>query len=221
VCLADVVRAFKPTVLVGVSGQPGAFTEAIVRDMTSACPRPVVLALSNPNNRIEVAPAELMRWTNGAAVMGTGGPFAPVEHGGRTHAIGQGNNVLIFPGVGLGATAVRARWLPDEAFAAAANALFEFTAASSLIGGDPGTPPSLIGDPIYPPLTELREVSRRVAVAVAVELVRIGAAPPLGPAEIERRVRAGMWTPEYLPYRHVAKSVTVESGRAAPRARHR
>ena len=199
--LAAVVRAFKPTVLVGVSGQPGAFTEAIVRDMASACARPIVLALSNPNSKIEVAPSELIRWTNGAAVMGTGGPFAPVEHSGRTHAIGQGNNVLIFPGVGLGATAVHARWLPDEAFVAAAHALFEFTAGSSWIGGDPGTPPSWSGDPIYPPLTELRDVSRRVAVAVGAELVRIGAAPPLSLPEIESRVRAGMWTPEYLPYR--------------------
>jgi malic enzyme len=187
--LADVVRGFKPTVLVGVSGQPGAFTEGIIRDMLASCPRPIVLALSNPTAKIEVAPQELMRWTNGAAIMGTGSPFPPLTVNGRTMAIGQGNNVLIFPGVGLGATAVRARWLPDEAFAAAANALAEYAAARSWPG-----------DPIYPPLTELREVSRRVANAVGLELVRVGAAPALPPAEIERRVREGMWTPEYLPY---------------------
>ena len=187
--LAEVVHGFKPTVLVGVSGQPGAFTEAIIRDMMASCPRPIVLALSNPNTKIEVAPQELMRWTNGAAVMGTGGPFAPVEIGGKRMAIGQGNNVLIFPGVGLGATAVKARWLPDEAFAAAANALAEFTAGHAWPG-----------DPIYPPLTELREVCRRVAIAVGTELVRVGAAPVLPKDEIERRVVEGMWTPEYLPY---------------------
>jgi len=190
--LADVVRGFRPTVLVGVSGQPGAFTEAIVRDMLAGCPRPVVLALSNPNTKIEVAPAELLRWTNGAAVVGTGGPFAPVEINGRTRVIGQGNNVLIFPGVGLGATAVGARWLPDEAFEAAAKALFEFTTARSWPG-----------DPIYPPLTEIREVSRRVALAVGAELVRVGAAPLIGTDDIERRVSAGMWTPQYLPYRQL------------------
>ncbi len=190
--LADVVRGFKPTVLVGVSGQPGAFTESIIRDMQAACPRPIVLALSNPNTKIEVAPAELMRWTNGAAVVGTGGPFAPVEIGGRTHAIGQGNNVLIFPGVGLGATAVGALWLPDEAFEAASNALFEFTSTRSWPG-----------DPIYPPLTEIRTVSRHVAIAVATELVRVGAAPPHSPEEIERLVDAGMWKPDYLPYRQL------------------
>lgn len=188
--LAEVVHGFKPTVLVGVSGQPGAFTEAIVRDMMVSCPRPIVLALSNPNTKIEVAPQELMRWTNGAAVMGTGGPFAPVEINGRRVAIGQGNNVLIFPGVGLGATAVDARWMPDEAFAAAARALAEFTSSHSWPG-----------DPIYPPLTELREVSKRVAIAVGAELVRVGAAPALPKDEIERRVAAGMWLPDYLPYR--------------------
>jgi len=191
--LADVVRGFKPTVLVGVSGQPGAFTESIVRDMHAACPRPIVLALSNPNSKIEVRPAELLHWTDGAAIVGTGGPFANVEAGGHTCAIGQGNNVLIFPGVGLGATAVGAIWLPDEAFEAAANALFEYTCGRSWPG-----------DPIYPPLTEIREVSRSVALAVATELVRVGAAPLPPPGDIERLVTAGIWSPEYVPYRPLA-----------------
>jgi malate dehydrogenase (oxaloacetate-decarboxylating) len=187
--LADVVRGFKPTVLVGVSGQPGAFTEAIIREMHASCPRPIVLALSNPTAKVEVAPKELMRWTNGAAIMGTGSPFAPVDINGRTIAIGQGNNVLIFPGVGLGATAVGAKWLPDETFAAAANALADYTAAHSWPG-----------DPIYPPLTDLREVSRRVATAVGAELVRVGAAPAMSAEEIDRKVREGMWMPRYLQY---------------------
>ena len=187
--LAEVVRGFKPTVLIGVSGQPGAFTESIVRDMHAFCPRPIVLALSNPTAKVEVAPKELMRWTNGAAIMGTGSPFAPVDMNGRTIAIGQGNNVLIFPGVGLGATAVQARWLPDEAFAAAATALADYTSAHSWPG-----------DPIYPPLTDLREVSRRVATAVGAELIRVGAAPAISAEELDRRVREGMWTPQYLPY---------------------
>jgi len=129
--LGEVVRNFRPTVLVGVSGQPGAFTETIIRDMMAACPRPIVLSLSNPTARVEVAPTELMKWTNGMAIMGTGSPFANVDINGRTIAIGQGNNVLIFPGVGLGATVVKARWLPDEAFAAAANALASVSAPKS------------------------------------------------------------------------------------------
>lgn len=203
--LADVVEGFHPTALVGVSGQPGAFTEAIIREMHMHCPRPVVLALSNPTSKVEVAPAELLRWTNGAAIVGTGSPFPPVVIGGRTHVIGQGNNVLIFPGVGLGATAVQARWLPDEAFAAAAHALYEFTSSRAWPG-----------DPIYPPLSEIRAVSRHVAGAVARELVKVGAAPSHDDEDIERLVAAGMWTPEYLPYRPAADA-TVRTARDSQR----
>lgn len=188
--LADVVREFGPHVLVGVSGQPGAFTEAIIKDMLDSCPRPIVLALSNPTSKVEVTPGEVIRWTRGAAVVGTGSPFAPVEYDGQTFHIGQGNNVFIFPGVGLGATAVEARWLPDVAFSAAADALFQFTGASLLPG-----------DAIYPPLWKLREISHAVAIAVGRALVNEGAAPEMTDADIERRVAAGIWTPDYLPYR--------------------
>jgi malate dehydrogenase (oxaloacetate-decarboxylating) len=105
--LSDVVRAFRPTALVGLSGQPGSFSEPIVRQLLASCPRPTILALSNPTSKIEATPEDLLRWTNGAAIVGTGSPFDPVRIDGRTFTIGQGNNVLIFPGVGLGATA---RW---------------------------------------------------------------------------------------------------------------
>jgi malic enzyme len=158
-----------------------------------------VLALSNPDTKMEVTPANLIRWTNGAAIIGTGSPFPPVEHAGRTHAIGQGNNAFIFPGVGLGATAVEAHWLPDEVFVAAARALVNATAASSCAG-----------DAIYPPLSELRQVSRDVAIAVGAALVDAGAAPQLSRAEIERRVTEGMWLPEYLPYRAASPASSVE-----------
>jgi malic enzyme len=188
--LAEVVRGFRPTVLVGASGQGGAFGEAIVRDLVRGCPRPIVLALSNPTAQCEVTPEDLIRWSDGAAVMGTGSPFAPVDHRGTRHVIGQGNNVLVFPGVGLGATAVEARWLPDEAFIAAATALSELTPASP-------------GDPIYPPMRRLREISRAVAIAVGCALVDAGAAPAMTRTEVERRVAAGIWEPDYLPYRAI------------------
>lgn len=188
--LGEVIRGFKPTVLVGASGQPGAFSESVVTDLVAGCARPIVLALSNPTSKSEARPDEVIRWTNGAAVVGTGSPFAPVEHAGRTYRIGQGNNALIFPGVGLGATAVAASWLPDAAFAAAARALVDVTGATSAMGS-----------PIYPPLSRLREVARAVAIAVGRSLVAAGAAPPIDDAEVERRVLAGMWDPAYLPYR--------------------
>lgn len=188
--LSDVVRQFAPHVLVGVSGQPGAFSESIVRDMAAGTPRPIILALSNPTSKVEVTPAEVFEWTRGAGIVGTGSPFPPIDFDGWRHRIGQGNNVFIFPGVGLGATAVNARWLPDTAFAAAADALVAFTA--ELAGQD---------DAIYPPLHALRAVSRRVAISVGRALVAAGAAPSLADDEVERRVDASVWTPEYLPYR--------------------
>jgi malate dehydrogenase (oxaloacetate-decarboxylating) len=154
--LGDVVRQFAPHVLVGVSGQPGAFSESVIRDMLAGTSRPIVLALSNPTSKVEVTPAEVLEWTQGAGIVGTGSPFAPVEYHGVRHRIGQGNNVFIFPGVGLGATAVHARWLPDEVFEAAADALFSFTLESASTD-----------DAMYPPLSALRDVSRRVAIAVA------------------------------------------------------
>lgn len=194
--LPDVVRQFAPHVLVGVSGQPGAFTESIIRDMAAGTPRPIVLALSNPTSKVEVTPAEVYDWTNGAGIVGTGSPFPAVQYGGASHRIGQGNNVFIFPGVGLGATAVHARWLPDEAFAAAADALVMFT--SELAAND---------DAIYPPLSALRAISRRVAIAVGRTLVASGVAPSLSDDEVERRIDASMWTPEYLPYRWTSPTI--------------
>jgi malate dehydrogenase (oxaloacetate-decarboxylating) len=188
--LMHVVREFRPTILIGASGQPGSFTESIVRTMHAGCDRPIVLALSNPTAKIEAHPADILAWTNGAAIVGTGSPFAPVRAGDVTYQIGQGNNVFVFPGVGLGATAVDAEWLPDAAFAAAAHAVYESTDRTGTAGAS-----------IFPPLSRLRDVSYRVAVAVGRALIDAGAAPPLAEPVLEQRVRAAMWNPEYLPYR--------------------
>lgn len=188
--LLDVVRAFKPTILIGASGQPGTFTEEIIKTMHAGCERPIILALSNPTAKIEVLPEQALAWTNGAAIVATGSPFAPVRVGDVTHQIGQCNNVFVFPGIGLGATAVRAEWLPDTAFAAAARAVYESTGRTS-------TP----GATIFPPLSRLRDVSYHVAVAVGRALIDAGAAPPLAQPVLERQIAAAMWEPTYLPYR--------------------
>jgi malate dehydrogenase (oxaloacetate-decarboxylating) len=188
--LLDVVRQFKPTILIGASGQPGSFTEEMIKTMHAACERPIVLALSNPTNKIEVSPEHVLAWTGGAAIVATGSPFGPVRVGGVTHQIGQCNNVFVFPGIGLGATAVGAEWLPDTAFAAAARAVYESTERTS-------TP----GATIFPPLSRLRDVSYRVAVAVGRALMDAGAAPALAQPELERRVTSAMWDPTYLRYR--------------------
>lgn len=188
--LADVVEHFRPTILVGASGQPGAFTERIVRAMLRGCPRPILLPISNPTAKAEATPADILAWTGGAAVVGTGSPFPPVTVDGVTHTIGQGNNALIFPGVGLGAIAVGASRLTDRAFAAAGDAVHLMTT----ITGRPG-------EPIYPPLARLRDVSYRVAVSVGEALVSEGVAEVIGPALVAERVRSLIWNPVYRPYR--------------------
>jgi len=196
--LEDVARHFAPTVLIGASGQPGAFTQTVIRAMHAQCPRPIVLPISNPTSKAEATPEDVLRWTGGAAVVGTGSPFPPVSIGGVVHQIGQGNNAFIFPGVGLGATAVSARWLPDAAFTAAARALDEAT-------GSAAAP----GSPIYPPLRRLRETSVSVARAVARALVDEGAADPVSGDEIDARILDRMWEPRYRPYRAAALSGAV------------
>jgi malate dehydrogenase (oxaloacetate-decarboxylating) len=196
--LAEVVRRFHPGTLVGASGQPGVFTEAVIRAMAAGCPQPVVLPISNPTANSEASPADVIAWTDGAAIVGTGSPFAPVTWKGVRHEIGQGNNAFVFPGLGLGAVAVEARWLPDAAFAAASDALALATAASA----GPGAP-------IYPPLVRLREVSLQVAIAVARALVREGAAPAAPDEAIEERVRALVWEPRYVPYRAARREVGI------------
>lgn len=192
--LERVVSCFHPTVLVGASGQPGAFTEPIVRTMRERCDRPVILPISNPTSKCEATPEDLLGWTGGAAVVGTGSPFSPVEVGGIVHEIGQGNNALVFPGVGLGAVAVEARRLTDEAFDAASRAVFEFTEKSDRAGS-----------PIYPPLSKLREISFQVALAVGQALVSEGAAPERTPKDVEARVRGMIWDPVYRPYRRIER----------------
>ena len=188
--LLDVVRQFTPTILIGASGQPGSFTEEMIKVMHAGCERPIVLALSNPTGKIEALPEHMLAWTNGAAIVATGSPFGPVRIGDVTHHIGQCNNVFVFPGIGLGATVVRAEWLPDTAFAAAARAVYESTERTS-------TP----GATIFPPLSRLRDVSYRVAIAVGRALIDAGAAPPIAQPVLERSVAAAMWEPTYLRYR--------------------
>ncbi|MCA9320845.1 MAG: oxaloacetate-decarboxylating malate dehydrogenase, partial [Planctomycetes bacterium] len=184
--LADVVRNFKPTILVGASGQPGTFTEDLVREMHAHCPRPIILPLSNPTSKSEATPEDVLRWTEGKALVASGSPNARVQCAGQEFEIGQANNVLIFPGLGLGAIAVEAREIPDEVLLAAADALFETTQ----IRDEPGAP-------LYPSIAELRRVSRAVASAVATSLVKLGSAPACDEAEIQDRISALVWEPRY------------------------
>jgi malate dehydrogenase (oxaloacetate-decarboxylating) len=184
VTLADVVSNANPSMLIGTSTQSGAFTEEIVRHMAATVDRPIIMPLSNPTSKAEAVPADLIRWTDGRALVATGSPFPPVSHGGRTYTIAQSNNALVFPGLGLGVAVVRARRINDAMIAAAADAVAAFA--------DPTGP----GAALLPPVTDLRTVSAAVALAVAQAAAEHGLAEqPL--TDPVKQIHQAMWRPEY------------------------
>jgi malate dehydrogenase (oxaloacetate-decarboxylating) len=154
--LVSVIEGFRPTVLIGASGQPKSFTEEVVRTLSRQTPRPVVMPFSNPTDNAEAVPADVLRWTDGKALVATGSPFAPVEINGRSIVVGQGNNVFIFPGLGLGALATQSRSITDAMVAVAAEALAQTVTADELASGS-----------LFPDVSRLNVVSQAVARAVA------------------------------------------------------
>jgi malate dehydrogenase (oxaloacetate-decarboxylating) len=191
--LLDVVRNAKPTVLIGVSGQAGAFSEPIVRAMAECNKRPVIFPLSNPTSREEATPADIEAWTEGRALIGVGSPFPPITRDGARFKIDQTNNSYIFPGVGLGALAVGASRVSDGMFMAAAKAL----ASSSPARDNPK-------HNLLPPVSALRETAVTVALAVAIQAHKERLAGDVLIDQIEQRIRAKVWIPGYVPYRRAS-----------------
>jgi malate dehydrogenase (oxaloacetate-decarboxylating) len=187
--LAEVVLRVRPTVLIGTSTRAGAFTEAVVRDMAGHTGRPVILPMSNPTVLSEAAPADLISWTGGRALVAAGSPFGAVDHGGIRYEIGQANNALIFPGLGLGVIAARARRVTDAMLLAAARAVAELVDISA-----PGAP-------LLPQVAALRETSVTVAAAVARAAEAEGVASAALDADLAGQVRTLMWEPRYRPVR--------------------
>jgi malate dehydrogenase (oxaloacetate-decarboxylating) len=187
--LAEVVARVHPTVLIGTSTRAGAFTEAVVRDMAAHTEWPVILPMSNPTALSEAAAADLIKWTGGRALVATGSPFGAVNHGGIRYEIGQANNALIFPGLGLGVIAARARRVTDGMLLAAARAVADRV--------DISTP----GAPLLPLVADLRETSVAVATAVARAAEAEGVASATLDADLVGQVRALMWEPRYRPVR--------------------
>jgi malate dehydrogenase (oxaloacetate-decarboxylating) len=192
VTLLDVVRNAKVTVLAGVSAQAGAFSEEIVREMARHTERPIIFPLSNPTSQAEANPADLLRWTGGRALVGTGSPFPPVEIDGRPIRISQVNNSFIFPGLALGILVARARRVTDGMIMAAAKALA-------------GLSPSLIDKsaPLLPSIAESRKVALVVSEAVARQALAEGVAAIDDAASLSDRIRAYTWNPIYVPYERV------------------
>jgi malate dehydrogenase (oxaloacetate-decarboxylating) len=188
--LLDVIQNARPTVLIGVSGQPGVFTEEMVRAMTSYCERPVIFPLSNPTSRSEATPQDLLKWSNGAAVIGTGSPFSPVSVNGRLIPIDQTNNSYVFPGVALGIISSQAWRVTDSMFMAAAKTLANL---SPTVKDKQGR--------LLPPVTEIRSVSIQIAMAVAEQARKENLALLPPGDDLEAAVRGNVWEPRYLPYR--------------------
>ena len=188
--LLDVVTNAKPTVLIGVSGRGGAFTEAVVRTMARHVERPVIFPLSNPTSRSEATAEQLVAWTDGRALIGTGSPFAPVEWNGRTIPINQTNNSYIFPGMGLGILAAGARRVTDAMFMAAAKVVAGLSPTASDKQGR-----------LLPPVGQMRAVARAVAGAVARQAQADGVAEPSDAPALDARIAACVWEPRYGPYR--------------------
>jgi malic enzyme len=190
--LEHIVAAVKPTIMIGTSGVPGAFTEKALREMAAHVERPVVFPLSNPTSKTEAIPADILKWTGGRALIATGSPFEPVVLDGVTHVIGQANNVFIFPGLGLGAIVAEAREITDEMFLLAARTLAEAV-----------TPERMATGALYPSVKDLRVVSREIAAKVVCQSRDCGVGRLYRDTEVSEAVDSAMWFPAYVPYRAV------------------
>lgn len=173
--------------MIGTSGQSGAFTEDIVRTMATHVDRPIILPMSNPTRLAEAVPSDLLAWSEGRALIATGSPFGPVDHEGVVYQVGQANNALVFPGLGLGALVAGADRVTDTMLTAAAHAVAAQTDATTA------------GAPILPLITQLHETSVAVAIAVAQAAADCGVAHTAVDERIEEHIRAAMWHPSYRP----------------------
>lgn len=190
--LVHVIETYQPTIIAGATGVPGLFTEEAIRTMAKHADRPVVMALSNPTSKCEAIPRDVIEWTDGLAIVATGSPFDPVEYNGQVHTVSQANNIYIFPGVGMGALIAKAREVTDSMFVAAADALAARTIAANTDS-----------DSLYPPLRNLRIITRDIAGAVAREARDAGVGRNLTDEQIEQELDHEIWNFDYPTLRPI------------------
>ena len=188
--LTDTVRHVKPTILIGCSAQPGAFSQDIIETMSVNCERPIIFPLSNPDEKCEAKPADILIWSQGRALIATGTAFPAVEYHNRMVQIAQCNNALVFPGIGLGVLAVNATKLTKDMILAAAHALCKFA---------PSKKESYL--PLLPSLDDAQTVAKEIAVAVARCAIDSGLAQKNHDADLEKLVADMFWEPRYLPFK--------------------
>ncbi|WP_179991379.1 MULTISPECIES: NAD-dependent malic enzyme [unclassified Acinetobacter] len=192
ISLLDVIQHAKPTVLIGVSGQPGLFTEEVIKALAANCERPIVLPLSNPTSQVEAFPADILEWTEGKALIATGSPFEPVNYQGKLYNISQCNNSYIFPGIGLGVIAAGATRVTDSMLIASSNALADCS--------------PLLQDPnadLLPDLNEIQQVSKFIAFRVAKAAMDAGVAAVMSDEALREAIEANFWKPAYRDYKRV------------------
>jgi malate dehydrogenase (oxaloacetate-decarboxylating) len=195
--LAEVIKNISATLLIGVSSQPNQFTESIVREMASKVDRPIIFPLSNPSDRAEAAPKDLIQWTEGHALIATGTEFPPVSFNDKTFKIAQCNNFYIFPAIGLAVVASEAKRVTDKMMIAAASALGNFQDAKGNNGGDAESP-------LLPPIENMRDVAIHIAIKVALQAQQDGVAPEMSEQKVSNQIQKQFWIPEYRNYK-VAK----------------
>jgi malate dehydrogenase (oxaloacetate-decarboxylating)(NADP+) len=182
----EAMQSIKPNVLIGATGQPGTFTREVVELMSKLNSRPTIFALSNPTSRAECTPEQAYEWSAGKVIFASGSPFPPVEYDGRRYRPGQGNNVYVFPGVGLAAVACKAQRITEEMFLVAARTLAGLVSEDDLAAGA-----------IYPPLTRIREISLAIAEAVVEKTQDLGLARAPMTKDVRATIANGMYDPTY------------------------
>lgn len=188
--LLDVMHCAKPDILIGVSGQPGLFTEQVIRAMHNGCERPIIFPLSNPSRQVEAHPKDVIEWTDGHAIVATGSPFAPVEFNGSTFPIPQCNNSYIFPGIGLGVIASKATSITDAMLMVSSETLAESSPWANTGKGS-----------LLPALVEIEPLSKRIAFAVAKKAMEEGVALEMSDDAIWAAIERNYWLPEYRNYK--------------------
>jgi malate dehydrogenase (oxaloacetate-decarboxylating) len=196
--LAEVVKNISATILIGVSSQPGQFTEPIIRDMAGKVERPIVFPLSNPSDRAEAVPDDVIHWTNGRALVATGTEFPPVNLEGRLFEIAQCNNFYIFPAIGLAVGASGAKRVTDSMMVSAAEALGNFYPDNAEIDLER----------LLPPIDSMRDLAIEIAVVVGLQAQQDGVAPVMSGQELRERVQQRFWIPRYSNYKRVRKAVS-------------
>ncbi|MFM2482492.1 NAD-dependent malic enzyme [Celerinatantimonas sp. YJH-8] len=193
IALEDVIKHARPTILIGVSGAQGIFTETIIQSMHQYCRHPIIFPLSNPTSRVEARPEDILRWTNGKALIATGSPFPPVYLGEQSYPIAQCNNSYIFPGIGLAVIAAKITRISDEMLMKASHTLAEHSPMIRQGSGE-----------LLPPLDEIQSLSKAIAFAVAKQAIAESLAPEVSDEYLEASIEKNFWIPEYRSYRRTS-----------------